>query len=303
MGWYLHRLAKANHTLPSRLAEMMFPFRGKIINRRADGLWDWHPQALPRFSIMTGLPEEILRTRLPAIARIEARSTGADVRPRRNHYIACRKCMRLRFEISEPVLAHLPASLRLCHRHGIWLDAKSHWHIGHLPELITAQRKHLQLAARFPDTLDIATAETTRLVRSWLLTRAQPELLDRWQARLAALPPPPRHPEYTNLLRRRYDERELIATYPEFVAMLGLIADEDWRSRRFSAAARRIGVATLKAKPKRKPLHNDPLFRWVDPRGRVRFGRPPKTRSTPTSLTNSAAASRRHPSDNVERDT
>ncbi|MEV6683640.1 hypothetical protein AB0N09_43440 [Streptomyces erythrochromogenes] len=68
------------------------------------------------------------------------------------------------------------------------------------------------------------------MVRSWLLNKKQPHLLSRWNDRLAQLPP--KEAAYENIIRRRVDEREFIATYPEFVTMLGMVADPAWRARR-----------------------------------------------------------------------
>ena len=63
------------------------------------------------------------------------------------------------------------------------------------------------------------------MVRSWLLNKNQPHLLSRWNDRLAQLPP--KEAIYGNIIRRRVDEREYIATYPEFVTLLGMVADPD----------------------------------------------------------------------------
>ncbi|MFJ4805991.1 hypothetical protein [Streptomyces murinus] len=208
--------------------------------------------------------------------------------------------MRSRYGISETVLAHLPHSLRLCHRHKVWIDSSHHYPIGHLPELITAQQRHHRLAHRLSGTLAMATAEASRLIQGWFITLAQPELQERWRSRLTQIPPAPRQPEYSNLVRRRVRDHELIATYPEFVTMLGLIGDENWRSHRipasqevapevhrsaidavFAEAARRLGVTTLRPSrggrllspaSRASSFHNDALFRWVDPRGRVPTG-------------------------------
>ncbi|MFE6483026.1 hypothetical protein ACFVGN_08845 [Streptomyces sp. NPDC057757] len=205
--------------------------------------------------------------------------------------------MLSRFGISETVLAHLPHSLRLCHRHKVWIDSSHHYSIGHLPELITAQKKHHRLAHRLSGTLAVATAEASQLIRGWFITLAQPELQERWRSRLTQIPPTPRQPEYSNLVRRRVRDHEFIATYPEFVTMLGLIGDENWRSHRipasqevtaethrnaidtvFTEATRRLGVTTLRPSrggrlfrpvSRASSFHNDALFRWVDPRGRV----------------------------------
>lgn len=65
---------------------------------------------------------------------------------------------------------------------------------------------------------------------TWLLNKKQPHLLSRWNDRLAQLPP--KEAIYGNIIRRRVDEREYIATYPEFVTLLGILADPAWRALR-----------------------------------------------------------------------
>src|SRR5690606_13380751 len=121
------------------------------------------------------------------------------------------------------------ADLQLCRRHGIWLDGNRQYRVSHLPELATAQHRHRRIARRFPDTLEAATKEAQHMVRSWLLNKKQPHLLSRWNDRLAQLPPKDAASE--SILRRRADERELIASLPELVTILGMVAAPAWRAR------------------------------------------------------------------------
>jgi hypothetical protein len=282
-GWYLHRLAAANQVTAGQLAKTLTPFKNAQVGMRTDTLWRWTPMVLPRLALLTGLTPEILRILLPAIARVEARTTGEVVRYRRRLYIACSHCMHRR-GITRPVLAHRPADLQLCRRHGIWVDGNRHYRIGHLPELVTAEHRHRRIARRFPDTLGAATKEAQHLVRSWLLNKKQPHLLSRWNNRLAQLPP--KEAIYGNIIRRRVDEREYIATYPEFVTLLGILADPAWRALRepgrrtslsqhrhtidavYAEAENRLNVPTLREKLRSHAFSNDPLFRWTDPLGR-----------------------------------
>ncbi|OAL16731.1 hypothetical protein A4V12_02920 [Streptomyces noursei] len=240
---------------------------------------------------MVGVPIDMLQRSLPAFARLAARAngTGESVHAHYDLYVVCRLCM-LRHGIHEPVLAHMAPALRLCRRHAIWLDGACHPHVGHLDGLIKAQRQHFGLVRRFPDTIDMATKEADKLVRSWLMTNYQPVLQKRWQKRLVQLPR--EEPRYSDVVRQRHDEWERIVTYPEFVSLLGLIADPRWRAHRvptdrhvsvedhhdaiaviFAEAERRLSVPTLRVMPERRTFHNDPLFRWTDPSGRVRFPR------------------------------
>ncbi|MEU3977103.1 TniQ family protein [Streptomyces bacillaris] len=282
-GWYLHRLAAANHVTSGQLAKTLTPFKNALIGKRTDTLWRWTPMVLPRLALLTGLTHETLRMLLPAISRIEARTEGEVIRYRRRLYVACSHCMHRR-GITEPVLAHRPADLQLCRRHGIWLDGNRQYRVSHLPELATAQHRHRRIARRFPDTLEAGTKEAQHMVRSWLLNKKQPHLLSRWNDRLAQLPP--KEAVYENIIRRRVDEREFIATYPEFVTMLGMVADPAWRARRaprqwvnlsqhrrtidavYAEAERRLNVPSLREKRQSHTFSNDALFRWTDSSGR-----------------------------------
>jgi hypothetical protein len=282
-GWYLHRLAAANQVTAGQLAKTLTPFKNAQVGKRTDTLWRWTPMVLPRLAILTGLTPETLRMLLPAIARVEARTAGDVVHYRRRLYVACSHCMHHR-GITRPVLAHRPADLQLCRRHGIWVDGNRHYRVGHLPELVTAEHRHRRIARRFPDTLEAATKEAQHLVRSWLLNKNQPHLLSRWNDRLAQLPP--KEAIYGNIIRRRVDEREYIATYPEFVTLLGMLADPAWRALRepgrwtslsqhrrtidsvYTEAEHRLNVPTLREKLRSHAFSNDPLFRWTDSLGR-----------------------------------
>ncbi|MFJ5105434.1 hypothetical protein, partial [Streptomyces sp. NPDC088554] len=87
-------------------------------------------------------------------------------------------------------------------------------------------------------------------------------------------------------IRRRVDEREYIATYPEFVTMLGMVADPAWRARRaprrwvnlsqhrrtidaaYTEAEHRLNVPSLRKNRHTHTFSNDALFRWTDSLGR-----------------------------------
>ncbi|MFC9429923.1 TniQ family protein [Streptomyces sp. NPDC056987] len=282
-GWYLHRLAAANQVTAGQLAKTLTPFKNAQVGKRTDTLWRWTPMVLPRLAALTGLTPETLRMLLPAIARVEARTAGDVVRYRRRLYVACSHCMHRR-GITRPVLAHRPADLQLCRRHGIWVDGNRHYRVGHLPELVSAEHRHRRIARRFPDTLEAATKEAQHLVCSWLHNKNQPHLLSRWNDRLAQLPP--KEAIYGNIIRRRVDERDYIATYPEFVTLLGMLADPAWRTLRaprrwanlsqhrrtinavYAEAEHRLNVPTLREKLHSHTFSNDALFRWTDPLGR-----------------------------------
>ncbi|MFJ5843062.1 TniQ family protein [Streptomyces shenzhenensis] len=286
LGWYLNRLARANCTSAARIAESLAPTSGHLlVSNRTDALSNWAPSALPRLAAMTGASVETLKRSLPGLARLAARDEGEIIRLRRDLCVACPHCMR-RKGITRPVLAHLPVGLQLCTKHGIWLNGNTHYRLDQLPEVINAQHHHRRLAKRFPHTLGRATDETRKIVHSWLMVKNQPRLRSRWQRRIQTLPQ--QEPRYSNLIRRRRDDRELIVTYPEFVALLGMLANPRWRRLRmrdsmlvpaeehrqtmaalFTEAEHRLTLPTLREMPDRKKIFHDPLSRWADPRGRA----------------------------------
>jgi hypothetical protein len=74
------------------------------------------------------------------------------------------------------------------------------------------------------------TAETRKIVHSRLMIDSQRQLQLRWQGRTRTLPQ--QRSEYSNLIRRKRDARELIVNYPEFVTLLGMLANPRWRRLR-----------------------------------------------------------------------
>lgn len=109
-GWYLHRLAAANQVAAGQLAKTLTPFKNAQVGKRTDTLWRWTPMVLPRLAILTGLTPKTLRMLLPAITRVEVRTTGEVVRYRRRLYVAYSHCIHRR-GITRPVLLPPPADL------------------------------------------------------------------------------------------------------------------------------------------------------------------------------------------------
>lgn len=286
LGWYLNRLARANCTTAGRIARSLAPTSGHmLVSTRTDALRNWAPSVLPRLAVMTGTSVETLKRSLPGLARLAARDEGEIIRLRRDLYVVCPHCMR-RKGITRPILAHLPVGRQLCTKHGIWLNGHTHYRLERLPEVIVAQHRHHHLARRFPRTIEKATVETRKIVHSWLMIDNQRQLQLRWQGRIRTLPQ--QQPQYSNLIRRKRDARELIVTYPEFVTLLGMLANPRWRQLRmpdsnlvsaeehrntmaelFTEAEQRLALPTLRKMPGGKKIHHDPLFRWADPKGRA----------------------------------
>src|SRR5690606_18952553 len=268
LGCYLHRLAEANGTTPGRLAQCISPHARVYFTLRTDPLRRWTPAALPRLSIMTGIPVETLNRSLPAFTHLAARENGTS--PRRGHahydlHVTCRHCMKSR-GISGPVLAHRGPAARLCLKHAIWLDGYCHYYVGHIDGGVSAQRRHIRLARRFPDTITAATKEAVTLTRAWLLAGYQPAPARRCHQRAEALPK--REAGHPSLLRYRYHAREGMQPAPAFVRSLAILADHRGRPLRihrapgvafarhpetidaiYAEAERRLSIHTLREMP------------------------------------------------------
>jgi hypothetical protein len=286
LGNYLHRLAAANRVTPPQIAHAIWPHCPQYFTRRTDTARGGWLKALPRLAVMTGTSAETLKRHLPAASRVTPTPNGTREFRQYNLYRCCGPCMRQR-NITEPVIAHSPPHLSLCLKHGIWVTGSYHYPVSHLPEVISAQRQSDQLRRRFPDTFATSAAEAHTMIRAWLRSSRQPELRSRWQGRQERISPQVMRFEHvTGLDDLR--QRMLIATYPEFVTVLSVIADPSWRSRRlphgvsvdrkvhndlinaiYAEVGGRLAVPDLRTCLEAEMLRHDALFRWADPAGRV----------------------------------
>jgi hypothetical protein len=136
---------------------------------------------------------------------------------------ACSLCTARR-GVSSVVIQRVPDHQRVCLRHRRWLPGPQQHHLGQLPEILQAARRHRRLANQHPTAQD-AHHQARNLMRHWLTTGTQPSLQDRWQQRLHTLGDDPygdpHHPG---------EHRIDLATYPEAVILTGLLASEHWRT-------------------------------------------------------------------------
>lgn len=275
---------------------------GQMITERTATVHDWTPGATERLSVLTGCQASLLNNYLPGLTRLGDRANL--VRARNTMRKACPWCM-LRRGVSTTVLIYLPPTTQLCRAHGIWLRGDSHYRISHLPEVLRAQQRHHRLAKRYPETVEQATMDTRRIIGLWQRQGWQPQLRRRWNDRLELLPLVECAKNQRFAPGQGDDERQSIVSYPEFVALLELLAAPSWQARRvrreastpkvraaiaefYDEAAHRLAVGSLHDLPTLLEPRHEPLYRWFDRRGRVRTGRAPE--SVPADLQQGSSA-------------
>jgi len=94
------------------------------------------------------------------------------------------------------------------------LAAPGEYLLDHLPDVLSANRRHRFLARQAGPALVDAHRDARTVVTAWFTAADQPELLDRWIRRLEALPEDPfGHPGHPS------PQRIALALYPEAVAL------------------------------------------------------------------------------------
>jgi len=207
VGSFLGRLADANrlkpHTLPALLGISTLP-------RHTDPKTPWPQAAVTILATLTGRPATALTAALPALAQPPpgTRSAGPGrIRP------ACRSCMAVRGILST-VIQHTSDHQDICLRHHRWLAAPEQYLLSHLPEVLTANRRHRRLIRRAGSTAADKHQQARTAVGAWFAAADHPDLLESWIRRLEALPEEPfGHPDHPS------PQRIALAVYPETVAL------------------------------------------------------------------------------------
>jgi hypothetical protein len=208
---YLVRLATANHlTLADMLTVLPPWFRTKIRNH--DDRSQHHtlsaavPQSLHALAHLTGNAAGNLARALPAFG------AGNPADPVRAT-TACHKCTASH-GISQPVPVHLPAHLRVCTRHGVWLSdgTQPHLDLSGCPEIIAAQRRASRLLRRAtPQQLILAHLAAARDISQRPAASSPP----RWGQRLRTLQATNQHLSTP----AGHDALKQAAIYPDAVAL------------------------------------------------------------------------------------
>jgi hypothetical protein len=157
---YLSRTAAANHITATALLTLLPPwFRTKI--RECDDrgqhfkLRPEAPGALGRLAVVTGVTSEVLAHALPAFAYF----VGDSAAPTRAT-TACQRCLAAS-GIRQPVPVLLPAHLRICTRHRLWLPGRGRpqLDLSRCPDITAAQHQARHLLRSYtPQQLIFAHA-------------------------------------------------------------------------------------------------------------------------------------------------
>jgi hypothetical protein len=157
---YLSRTAAANHITATALLALLPPwFRTKI--RECDDrgqhlkLRPGAPGALSRLAAVTGITSRALAHALPAFAYF----VGDPAAPARAT-TACQRCLAAS-GIRQPVPVLLPAHLRICPRHRLWLPGRGlpQLDLSPCPDITAAQHQARHLLRRYtPQQLIFAHA-------------------------------------------------------------------------------------------------------------------------------------------------
>jgi TniQ len=263
LGSYLTALAEANR-LPVRvLVSWIGKSTAADVTRGQDA--QLNEPAVLRLATIAGRPANGLRRALPGLIQVHtvATSTTPTI-----HVVptsasgpaqqACPGCTAR--SVPGPVVVRAAAHQPLCQRHKLWLRD---WRapLDHAPELLHAQRQHARHVRRHGNHGHAERAHTAaaRIVLTWALKDWHRALHEVWHDRLNRL----------GVTQTIITSGGTLAamTYPEVVALTGLLAQPAWTARRGTgptawpcllAAVRQqlpIGTSSFDAR--------DPLTTWL----------------------------------------
>ena len=243
IGSYLNRLADANHLTIRQLSHLIGP--GRYHRRDENHTGYWTPQALDNLAALTGRDSRTLINAIPALGDVHrpgphlaggvlAQVTQDPIRP------ACRLCMSGR-GIPGLVVCTIAHHEAVCQRHRRWLHGDDQHDLQHLPEVLQANLRHRRIVRRrnkttYPPLVVMGFLNARNHMHQQFTTADRPGLHHRWTDRLAQLGDDP----YGDPHRPTAD-RIHIATYPETIALLGLVdADQAADPDTFTARADRL---------------------------------------------------------------
>ncbi|MDJ0342140.1 TniQ family protein [Streptomyces sp. H10-C2] len=157
----------------------------------------------------------------------------------------------------------VPKSTRLCLRHGRWTDTyHAQFDLRRLPEILQAQRDHHRLVREHGwQTVVIAMRQATAWCWRWWDSRRFHQRRDR---RLKVLIPPGGG-------TFREDPRLIASSYPDIVALTGLLASPQLRSLPFTGNDRDFRLFISEVRARAAPGYRyeaagvaDPLVRWIE---------------------------------------
>jgi len=263
---YLRRLANANDVPDHDLLQHLQNSRGR--HRSVD---------VDRLAAATGRPTRVLRLALPELRNVYERSlavrSGCEVdlvvlqiRP------ACRRCTAA--HAGGQVECWQAPEINLCMRHRLWIgngvgNPARQLDISWLPEILSAQRRHLNLLRRHGRRqVTLAHSEAWQICLRWQERRDHQQRI-RHRMRAFAMDGLPDDADLPHLVHA--------AIYPELVALTSLLAADYWRLLAGSAddderhqfrreVSRRIGQSY------RFRGTDDPMERWMFEQRRTTIG-------------------------------
>jgi integrase len=237
LGSYLTALAEANRLPVSALVGWIGRSTTTAITRGQDA-WLNEPAAV-RLASITGHPLGGLRRALPALTQTRGTVTDgthgsapvvrvASASASGPTQSACPRCTAR--DTPAAALVQAAAHRPLCRRHQLWLRG---WRapLEHTPELLCAQRQHGRQVRRSASAghVELAHAAATGIVLGWAFKDWHPQLHAVWNDRLNRL----------GITQRIISHSGMLAamTYPEVVALTGVLAQPAWIARRGTGPA------------------------------------------------------------------
>jgi integrase len=236
LGSYLTALAEANRLPVSALVSWVGRSTAAAITGGQDA-WLNEPAAL-RLASIAGHPLGGLRRALPALTRLGTVTDGthgsapviwvAPASASGPTQSACPRCTAR--DTPAAALVRAAAHRPLCRRHRLWLQG---WRarLDHTPELLCAQRQHGRQVRRSASEghVELAHAAATGIVLGWAFKDWHPQLHAVWNDRLNRLGVTQRIISHSGMLAAM--------TYPEVVALTGVLAQPAWIARRGTGPA------------------------------------------------------------------
>ncbi|MFI5766543.1 TniQ family protein [Streptomyces sp. NPDC051563] len=254
---YVSRLAAAN-----RISHL-------VLHEHINNKHRIHPDPLPlldAISNLSGHPRDRLLKALPDLRHpglishlprsCELLDDGWQVQE------ACRLCLAAKGVFTE-ARHWVPKSTRLCLRHGRWTDTyHAQFDLRRLPEIIQAQRDHHRLVREHGwQTAVIAMRQAAAWCWRWWDSRRYHQRRDR---RLKLLIPPGGG-------TYREDPRLLASSYPDIVALAGLLASPRLRGLPFTGNEQDFRLFISEVRTRVAPGYRyeaagvaDPLVRWIE---------------------------------------
>ncbi|MFJ4598087.1 MULTISPECIES: helicase associated domain-containing protein [unclassified Kitasatospora] len=237
---FVQRLAARLHTTAQDLIAEFFASgnrRPMSSFPRGGGEVYFNTEARARLAALTQVPATHLERALPAWSQLEPAGRH-DAGPALTFYsassiaptaTACARCTAARTGRTEPARLYTAAHQRVCRRHAAWLTDPHDAAVGGgglslvgLPEIAAAHRRHATWQRRRPGLAD-AFPLAQAITATW------------WDA---AWPQEKRWPQLGEALARANPHADIpertaraVATYPDSVALAGLLASGFWQQQ------------------------------------------------------------------------